>query len=462
MAKLGDDENGCLSLSGGGVEPTREENHPPASGAANAKEVAPGVSTARYLDPATFRDHGYLQESNRLFFHPLGLALELGGDGLLRVEDYRYDLEGMIFDESEDLLGKALSVRQIQQSRRRPRHEALGYWLQPVPLFWDDPHISILPPIEKGSLPFAERVRWATCDANPKPHRYHPNLCEGNIQFVADPRPSAEDLDAVAEEQKAVERTGPLKLDPLAREIVRMIAASAISVAIVRSELRWDGALDQTEKDIIEDAVGVLTGDDTGCFDESELTSENCAGIWVEEQIRKAIEKAYGRELLQVVALRMGKDGAPAECGDFIGASGPCRLRAGHVGDHEGFEPPLAVNAAGPVISLPPIELEAWRWATCDSDPEPHRYHPDLCEGNIQFVAGPRPSHLPSGEDLDAVAEEQKAVERTSGEGPASVQLTPAGPCLYVFGVQIRTWIGYPHVSSLAEEINRRARLTPA
>lgn len=36
-----------------------------------------------YLDLQEFQERGYLQEANRLFFHPLGLALEIsqGDDG---------------------------------------------------------------------------------------------------------------------------------------------------------------------------------------------------------------------------------------------------------------------------------------------------------------------------------------------------------------------------------------------
>lgn len=59
------------------------------------------------IDIREFRERGYLQEANRRFFHPLGLALEvivpepddedqtwrLGG-----VWDYRDDPEGMMFN----------------------------------------------------------------------------------------------------------------------------------------------------------------------------------------------------------------------------------------------------------------------------------------------------------------------------------------------------------------------------
>ena len=50
----------------------------------------------KYLDARTLVDGGYLQEANRQFFHPLGLALALE-DGALRVWDCRDDPEGICF-----------------------------------------------------------------------------------------------------------------------------------------------------------------------------------------------------------------------------------------------------------------------------------------------------------------------------------------------------------------------------
>lgn len=59
-----------------------------------------------------FRDKGYLQEANRLFFHPLGLALAMEWDEdnpadldtdvskFLLVYDARYDPEGYYFAEA--------------------------------------------------------------------------------------------------------------------------------------------------------------------------------------------------------------------------------------------------------------------------------------------------------------------------------------------------------------------------
>lgn len=58
----------------------------------------------RYMDLEEFLDLGFLQEANRQFFHPLGLALEVscsdpeGRYDTLRVWDYRDDPEGVVFE----------------------------------------------------------------------------------------------------------------------------------------------------------------------------------------------------------------------------------------------------------------------------------------------------------------------------------------------------------------------------
>ena len=90
------------------------------------------MSDIKYLPPSTLRDEGYLQEVNRGFFHPLGLALELDmEDGSLKVWDYREDPEGIRF-EGIDLTEKAARFKAITDARRETRAAALGYWQQPV------------------------------------------------------------------------------------------------------------------------------------------------------------------------------------------------------------------------------------------------------------------------------------------------------------------------------------------
>lgn len=56
------------------------------------------------IDIKEFRELGFLQEANRLFFHPLGLALEVvqeedGTEHLGGIWDFREDPEGMMFSE---------------------------------------------------------------------------------------------------------------------------------------------------------------------------------------------------------------------------------------------------------------------------------------------------------------------------------------------------------------------------
>jgi molecular chaperone GrpE len=54
------------------------------------------------IDIKEFRESGYLQEANRRFFHPLGLALEISVDNneekLGGIWDYRKDKEGIYYD----------------------------------------------------------------------------------------------------------------------------------------------------------------------------------------------------------------------------------------------------------------------------------------------------------------------------------------------------------------------------
>lgn len=87
------------------------------------------------MDVAEFREFGYLQELNRAFLHPLGLALEVvveddGTERLGGVWDYRDDPEGIRY-EGVDLFEKAQRVAAERERRRPAREAALGYWQQP-------------------------------------------------------------------------------------------------------------------------------------------------------------------------------------------------------------------------------------------------------------------------------------------------------------------------------------------
>lgn len=114
---------------------------------------------------AEFREAGYLQEANRLFFHPLGLALEVvtepcGCDGGLvekgpagatysapcdrcrgggtverlgGVWDYREDPEGIVFGDDMIDPAKVLVVETEMLKHAETREELLGAVIQPVP-----------------------------------------------------------------------------------------------------------------------------------------------------------------------------------------------------------------------------------------------------------------------------------------------------------------------------------------
>lgn len=90
----------------------------------------------KYIDPKEFVEFGYLQEVNRQFLHPLGLALavqedEQGNVGpFLGVWDERSDPEGFYFEKlSPD---KAQRVRDAWDERIEARMAKLGYGVQPL------------------------------------------------------------------------------------------------------------------------------------------------------------------------------------------------------------------------------------------------------------------------------------------------------------------------------------------
>jgi len=77
------------------------------------------------MDIKEFQDAGYLQEVNRMFFHPLGLALEVarndedGSMTLSGVRDNRDDPEGMIFDDFDPLKSARISGERIAKIEAR-------------------------------------------------------------------------------------------------------------------------------------------------------------------------------------------------------------------------------------------------------------------------------------------------------------------------------------------------------
>ena len=93
------------------------------------------------IDIKEFREKGYLQEVNRRFFHPLGLALEveinsLGQERLGGIWDYRNDPEGVIYGESvlkkPSFSEKAKFIESEFAKKEVTRRKLLGYFIQPA------------------------------------------------------------------------------------------------------------------------------------------------------------------------------------------------------------------------------------------------------------------------------------------------------------------------------------------
>jgi hypothetical protein len=94
------------------------------------------VNRVRYLDIEEFRELGYLQEVNRLFLHPLGLALEVvvenGEERLGGIWDHRDDPDGIAFAPGLIDPEKAARVRRFYVVRCERRQRRLGWSVQPV------------------------------------------------------------------------------------------------------------------------------------------------------------------------------------------------------------------------------------------------------------------------------------------------------------------------------------------
>jgi len=93
------------------------------------------------LSVKEFRELGYLQELNRRFLHPLGLALEVvlqenGQEYFGRIWDNRDDPEGWTFGEGLIDPKKAEFIYEEFSRRGLERTRALGWFEQPI----DDIH----------------------------------------------------------------------------------------------------------------------------------------------------------------------------------------------------------------------------------------------------------------------------------------------------------------------------------
>lgn len=88
----------------------------------------------KYMNLDLFQQDGYLQEVNRLFFHPLGMALEFtrtanGEVYFSGIRDGRDDPEGIIFDPppNQEVIERLTAEFAV---RRQARLKGLGFETQ--------------------------------------------------------------------------------------------------------------------------------------------------------------------------------------------------------------------------------------------------------------------------------------------------------------------------------------------
>jgi len=91
-----------------------------------------------------FQNEGYLQEVNRQFFHPLGLALEVitnldGTKSLGGIWDYRenekglyYDIKHRTIEKKKEMKEKANRVKNQKLKITQNRKSELGYIVEPI------------------------------------------------------------------------------------------------------------------------------------------------------------------------------------------------------------------------------------------------------------------------------------------------------------------------------------------
>jgi len=104
------------------------------------------MSDVKRIDIKEFRESGYLQELNRRFLHPLGMALEIrqesdGTETLGGVWDYREDEEGIYYDlvnSDNERLDKFHKNEQFvfdeMMKRSEKRSEMFGSNIEPIPV----------------------------------------------------------------------------------------------------------------------------------------------------------------------------------------------------------------------------------------------------------------------------------------------------------------------------------------
>lgn len=85
-----------------------------------------------------FKNQGYLQELNRLFLHPLGVALGIKTEKNEIVDfiiiDNTQEKDGMIFESLDDKESreKAINIKKLFKEKRKNRLKTLKYIYQPI------------------------------------------------------------------------------------------------------------------------------------------------------------------------------------------------------------------------------------------------------------------------------------------------------------------------------------------
>lgn len=83
-----------------------------------------------------FRELGFLQEANRMFFHPLGLALSIqinedGSEEFGGIWDYREDPEGITYGKGMINKEKSEYIESLYLEKCEYRNQYLGFEIQP-------------------------------------------------------------------------------------------------------------------------------------------------------------------------------------------------------------------------------------------------------------------------------------------------------------------------------------------
>ena len=102
------------------------------------------MSDIKRMDIKEFREKGFLQEANRMFFHPMGLALEViindktGEEYLGGIWDFRENGEQIFFDiansseeRKQEYRRKLNTVKEHADKLATARVNKLGFVIEP-------------------------------------------------------------------------------------------------------------------------------------------------------------------------------------------------------------------------------------------------------------------------------------------------------------------------------------------